>query len=116
MRNFPRVELSNPEILWLQKIHQNFLDGKRVDPRIMKTELWGQIPAKFKPHKIDNRLLLGTTPTLLGIWHIDPNSPYFDIIEKIIITIRNIILNNPQIQTLNSEEIANSTGYTVNEV
>lgn len=94
---FPRLPLDDTQTLWLKKLYEKFRNKQQVDVRALKSELWGKIPRDFDPWKmIDSKLAgAGRTITILGIWHVDPESEYLSIVEGTIETIRTLLLREP---------------------
>jgi hypothetical protein len=114
---FPRVEFSEPERIWMEAIYSKVKNGEQIDTRVIKTELWGKLPRNFDPYKIDRRLVLNVTDiTLLGIWHIDPDSELIRETDQIITCIRDMLLKNPKLKDFSAESVANSTGIPLNKV
>ena len=57
----------------------------------------------------DNRL------TLIGLWHVEPNSPIFSHVSKTIEITRDLILENSSIKRIRANEIAHLAGITERE-
>jgi hypothetical protein len=83
--NFPRIELSPPQRLWLEEAYTRFKRGEEIRPKEMEIAMWGRVPKGFDPKTIDNRLMRGGyEPTLLGIWHVDPEAELLENTNKVI--------------------------------
>lgn len=100
-------KFSEAEILWMKEAHQT----EKFDPKIAKIKLRDKLPKQFNPKNIDSRFLIdGKKLTLLGRWHVDPKSTFFEIVEKVILGIRGIIFDKPGIDKISSELISSKTG------
>ncbi len=100
-------KFSEAEILWMKEVYgtENF------DPKIAKIKLKDKLPKQFNQKSIDNRFLIdGKKLTLFGLWHIEPQSTFFKIVEKVILGIRDIIFDNPGIEQISSEQISARVG------
>ena len=115
--NFPKIEVSEPERIWMNAIYSRLRKFEEIDTRALKTELWNKLGENFDTYKIDRRLVLGTSSiTLLGIWHIDPDSDLIEKTGRIISSIRNMILSNHKLKEFSAEAVATSTNIPFNEV
>lgn len=111
---FKSHKLKPEEILWLVEVYNNF---HNFDPRIAKVKLWDQLPNDFDPKKIDSRFLSdGKNISLLGIWVIDPKSTIIAAIESVILQIKKLILNNPGIEKIKANDIAETTNQNLENV
>jgi nucleoside 2-deoxyribosyltransferase len=106
--DFPRVPLSEADLAWLKVLYHNRKrGGKELSYREIKSELEGQIPDNYDPRKIDTRLCFGMDEiTLLGIWHVDPESELFDKTHKIIAEIREQLLRKSNKIEFTASELA----------
>jgi len=87
--SFKDQKFSETDILWMKEIYET----RDFDPKIAKVKLREKLPKHFNPINIDSRFLIdGKNLTLLGLWHIAPQSNLFEHIEKIIVGIRDIII------------------------
>lgn len=108
---FKDHKLSEAERLWLHEVYESFVAEKEFDPKIAKVKLRDKLPKGFNPNAIDQRLLRnGKDLAFIGIWHIDPESRIFADCEKIILTIKNLIIEKPGIEIITAEEISKKTG------
>jgi len=106
--NFPKIELSDAEQLWLGTICQQFLKGYLVDlDRLKKSwHTQGKWPKNFRPSEIDSRLLQDSNkPTLLGIWHAYPvpNNEWIEKFDQLIRYIKDRISNSTSTEIMVSE-------------
>jgi len=113
---FPTISLSEHEKLWLEEVYARRTQGKDMDLREIKVALRNRLPKRFDPYRIDRRLISGTAITLLGVWHVDPNSKLFEKADIIINNMREQVIKNPKIENVTSESIAQETGLDENEV
>jgi hypothetical protein len=105
--SFKKHNLSKAEILWMKEayITENF------DPKVAKVKLRNKLPKGFNPKNIDSRLLVdGKNLTVLGLWYVDPHAPHFDTIEKVILGIRDLIIEQPGFDQITSDKISDRTG------
>lgn len=110
---FKQIKLSNAEKLWLTEILK--LNFSNVDVKTLKVKLWKRVPEDFDPMSIDSRLICDNHPTLIGLWHVDPQNPIFSQVSKTIETIRDLIQKHPDINRIKAKEIAQLVGITERE-
>lgn len=110
---FKRIRLTKAEKLWLTEILN--AEFSKVDVKSLKVKLWNKLPKDFDPKSIDNRLIRNNHLTLIGLWHVDPQSPIFSHVSKIMETMKDLILKNPNIKQIKSNEIADIVGITEKE-
>lgn len=104
---FKKHKLSEAELLWLKEIYTN----DKFDVKLARVKLYDKLPKSFNPKNIDNRFLIeGKSLTFLGVWYIDPDSDILKNVDKVIIAIKNMILNNPGLETVTAELIAKDIG------
>ena len=93
---FKKIKLSKAEKLWLSEIMKaNF---SPVNVKSMKIRLWDKLPKDFDPKKIDWKLISDNHLTLIGLWHVNPKSPFFFHVSKTIEVTKDLIKKNPEIQ------------------
>lgn len=102
---FPEIEMSEAEKTWLNEVYRRYREGGDRDTRVMKVALEGKLPREFNPYAHDRRLYSGTRPTLLGIWHVDPDSDIFGKTDHVIRAIREAIFEDPKVQEVSSLNI-----------
>lgn len=111
--SYKNHNLSKAEILWMKEVYNT----KNFDPKVAKVKLRNELPKGFNPKNIDSRFLIdGKKLTLLGLWHVDPQSLHFDTIEKVILGIRNLIIEKPGIDQVTSEQISTRIGLSKESV
>lgn len=107
----PRIQISEPEKLWLEKIYEKTKAGDEIDLRTMRVELWEDLPKDFGPSRIHHRLLHGGTRlTLLGLWLLNPNDEMIRDTEKVILAIRKMIIENPKLESVSAKQVAEELG------
>ncbi|HEY0434004.1 MAG TPA: hypothetical protein VGC95_09040, partial [Chitinophagaceae bacterium] len=101
----------------MNAIYSKLKKFEPIETRQLKVELWDQLPKNFDPYKMDRRLVLnGSAITLLGIWHIDPNTELIQKTDRIITCIRDMILKDHNLKRFSAETVAAATSIPVNEV
>lgn len=104
--NFPQFDIDESERLWLQIIYQKFLNGEKFDARVLFTSMWKEFPIEFDPKNIDSLLISHNSEiTLFGISVVDPKSEIFELFEKTIFAIREILQTNSNIKEVKSKDI-----------
>jgi hypothetical protein len=88
------------------------------DPRAAKAKLWRDLPSEFTSDKVDVRLYNHglRRPTLLGLWHVDPENPIFKMTDATIGAVRELIVENPGIVELRVDSIARKATQSEQEV
>jgi hypothetical protein len=106
-QSFKNHELSKADRLWLHEVHKS----EEFDYRVAKVKLINRLPKGFSPKEIDKRLLInGKSLTIIGIWHVDPESVILKQLETVILAIKDLIFKKPGIETVTAKEIAKNTG------
>jgi predicted nucleotide-binding protein len=107
--SFKKHPLTADQRLWLSEVARV---SSTFSPRAARIALQGRVAPGFSPDTIDPRLYANRRLTPVGLWHVDPNSPQFDAIDKTIRAIRERILQQPDIKSVTAGEIAAHTGLT----
>lgn len=110
--SFKEIKLSDSEKLWLKEIYET----EKFDIKKAKVKLWGKLSKDFKPQKIDYRLFRDNHLTLIGIWHVYPDSPVFEQVDKIIISIKELLFSNPGVDKVTAIGISKRTGIRERDV
>lgn len=106
-------KFSEAEILWMKEAYGT----EKFDPKIAKIKLKDKLPKQFNPKSIDNRFLVdGKNLTLFGLWHIEPQAKFFEIVEKVILGIKDIIFDTPGIEQISSQQISAKVGIEKEKV
>jgi len=104
--SFPTMSLSYQEKIWLGAVYKKFLKDEPVYVRDLVSELWDNIDKDFEPQKINPILLSGGTDiTLIGIWHVDPESDIFENFDRVVFSIIEILKNQKNITNIESAQI-----------
>ena len=109
--NYQSLTLSDSERLWLSEIYKGNTSRRKIRAR-----LWKQLEPDFEPNSIDKSLFGGSTLSLIGIWYIDSKSALFGQVDKLIKTIREQIINNPDLESISSEELSKLTAIPQEDV
>lgn len=104
--SFQNVQLTEVEKLWLNEQYQS----QEFDVKKTKVKLHDKIPNYFDARTIDFRLDRHDHLTLIGIWHVDPNSSVFANVEQVILHIRKLILKKPEVETISASVVAEEIG------
>lgn len=99
---FKNLKLQPHELIWLEEVHKHGV----LDVKSTKVKLWDKLPANFNHKSISLSLYRENHLTLLGMWHIDKDNQYFQIVDKTIRLIQALIKENPKIETIYAAEIA----------
>jgi hypothetical protein len=104
--DFPTItSLTEVERQYLNILYRNFLTGKTPSGNYSIKEIWTDFP-EFKPETMSQLLVgSGSELTLWGIWHIDPQSKFFELFDNVVYAIRIILLDNLELKTVSSEQI-----------
>lgn len=112
--NFKKHKLSDVEKLWLNELlNLNFSKGSI---KHIKVKLLGKIPGEFDPSMIDRRLIIHDRLTLVGLWLIDSKNKLFKYSEEIITIIKTLLINNPELEVIDSLSIGSSLNITQRDV
>ena len=88
-----------------------------LDYLLVLAKLVEELPDEFDAYQIDRRLLQQKTGiTLIGVLHIDPNSRWASIAEKVLQHAKQLLIKNAQWSELKSETIAQRTKLSDEEV
>lgn len=99
---FKNIKLQPQELIWLGEVHKHGV----LDVKSTKVKLWGKLPENFDHKSISLSLYRGNHLTLLGMWHIDRENQYFGVVDKTIRTIRDLIKENPKVETIHATDVA----------
>ncbi len=105
---FKSHALSEAEHVWLSEVYNKL---EKFDSRVAKVKLRDKLPEGFDPNEIDQRFLTqGKNLTILGVWYADPESLTLQHIEKVILAIKELIINKPGIEIITAQEVSTKTG------
>jgi len=89
--SFKRIALTPAERLWLSEVHKQGFGT--IDTRAIRIMLRDRLPKGFSPNSLrDKNLIYGEHISLLGIWHVDPQSEYIEAADRIIRCLRDILI------------------------
>ncbi len=108
--SFKQIKLSDAEKLWLTEIMK--ADFSPIDVRCMKIKLFKELPEDFDVKSIDWMLVRDNRLTLLGLWHVNPDSPIFTHVSKTIKATKELIMKDPSIKEVTAKQIAGLVGIT----
>lgn len=111
---FKKHQLSENEKIWLTELLSN--NFNKVEAKSVKVKLWDKISNEFDPSKIDYRLVRENRLTLLGLWYIDPRHRLIEMAAKIIDETRKIIVDNPHLLSVESNNIARRLKLDENDI
>ena len=106
---FPVIELTDFQNIWLTEIYKRFVQKDDLDVRVIRVALLDKLPRDFNPDEIDARLVIGTNLTMIGIWHVGPYNLIFENTDSVILTVRQEIIKNPKLKAVTSKHISNLT-------
>ncbi len=106
---FPKIETNKDQKLWLQKLYESLKERKQPDVRVIKSSLRGQIPNDFDHQQINWKLAPGGWRiSILGVWHVDPQSIYLVLFEKALYEIQKILIAKPTTENIALDTLAKS--------
>lgn len=100
------IPMSEPERIWLQELYRRFMAREPADPWRMRIELRDKLPVDFRPSQVSLKLVQGGCITLLGVFAIDPESEMIRDTERVIVSVRDFLIENPQARTVSAAQIA----------
>lgn len=111
--SFKDHKFSEADLLWLKEVYES----EEFDPRVARVKLRDKLPKGFDPMKIDHRFLVdGKNLTILGVWYADPESAVLKHIESVILTIKDLIIKNPGIETITAKQVSSETNIEESNV
>jgi hypothetical protein len=102
---FPEIKLTEVERTWLTEVYRRYRSKEELDTRVVRVALREKLPRDFNAYARDGRLYYGDQPSLLGIWHADPESDMLDKTDRVIRAIQAAIFRDPKIQEVSSLDI-----------
>ena len=114
---FKKIDLTPQQKIWLKAVVEAFLKGNKVSTADLKIDLRQELGSGFDPTKINSRLLEsdGITPTLLGLWHVDPNHHLIELCDQVIRFIKDEVLPS-KVKSVSAKELANRLRGTEREI
>lgn len=104
--SFKNHVITDAERKWLQEVAAT----PHFDGRIAKVKLFEVLPEDFDHSQIDRRILSGVRLTTLGRWYLNHDDPFLKAIDKVVTTIRRMIMAQPGISQIEAKEIVSGCG------
>jgi len=110
--------LNESERLWLTELYQFTKTGRIFTYRELWAKLAKKLPRDFKPSAVDERFISsdGEKIRILGVVALEGNFGIIDQINKVVNSIRELVLENEAIQNIKVEEIATICGLAAKDV
>jgi hypothetical protein len=104
--------------LWLEVIYESNRQNRRISTRQIRSQLRDQLPRNYDPNGIDRRLIHPSHEeiTPLGIIAITGNEDLLEKGDMVIRIIQDILLDHPDIERVDTSDIANRSGLPENEI
>jgi hypothetical protein len=102
--------MTEAERVWLQELYRRYNAREPIDQLSMRVALRDKLPKGFLSSQVDHRFLHGNSLSLLGVLAIDPQSARIRDTERVILAIRDLIIENPQMGTVSASQIAQKLG------
>jgi len=98
--NFKKLKLTNSQVEWLKELYSAFQKDERVNVNHIKRKIWRKLEKDFKPENISDILVNFNNITPIGIYHIDPQTDIFDKIDKVLSSLKELLM-----EKYNADEI-----------
>lgn len=102
------IKITAAERVWLSELLRKLKSGERVNLWQMQIALMDQLPKTFTPSDVNRLLAHEDGITLLGIQAIGPDATYLADTERLILTIRSLLMSCQGPRTFSAKEIAES--------
>lgn len=111
-------KITEYELLWLAAIYEILKNGKKPNIREIRVALNDHLPHDFHPSSIDSTLLWsdGERITLLGIMAVEGNKSIMEKTDKVILSIKEMILEQPTIEKISLDKVEKRSGISIIEV
>lgn len=111
------IKVSKDDKLWLNAVYQLIQNNKRPTYRNLRGTLYKQLHKDYNPENIDRRLARykGTEITLQGFDYLKPELKIIDKANTVIETVRDLLLENPDKEIINTAEIVKKSGLDERE-
>lgn len=100
------INATEPERVWLQELYRRHTAREPIDHLSMRIALRDKLPMDFRSSQVDTRFLYHDSLSLLGIIALDPHSGRLRDTERVILAIRDLLIENPQTRIITAAEIA----------
>jgi hypothetical protein len=114
---FPKLPLNRSEKVWLSELVDTYLSGAPFDRVRIRVKLNKKLDPNFVSSQMDNRLFIrnDSTPSLWGIWHVDPNHRLLGLVDKVIRQIKKQLSEDSPKFEIDVETLSSSLGNTPGE-
>jgi len=118
MSKLPPLKFSKFDKLWVTEVYRIINENKRPSYRNIRAKLYKQLPQEFDPDEIDIRLARyrGEEITLQGVDLVSPEADVINKSNKIILSIKQLLIENPSKEVVVLSEISSTTKISLNEV
>lgn len=118
LKKVPIYKINKFERLWLESVYEIIKTNKRPSNREITTKLYNQIPPNFHPVNMNRDIISadGERITLLGVVAVEKNYKVLEKVNRIINTIRDILLKDSSVKDIHSKDIAEKANIEDNEV
>ena len=114
--DFVKFKLTPPQKLWLEELYLAYKDDRHTDPSHIKRKLWKKLDADFDPYDIDRSLACGNHISPLGIWHIDPDTDILNRMDRLLQTLRELLIEKYDVNEIKVEDLASKSGLGNDEI
>lgn len=105
-----KVRISEADRIWVQALYDAIGTDQEFDSRRALVQLHDQLPKGFRPDGVDRRFAHSNKPTVLGMAVVDPSSKIIEEVERVILALKNVVVENPQITKVTAAEIGDRLG------
>lgn len=110
--NSTTFKLSKSEKIWIQEIIKAYFKREKIDLITLRVRLSDRLENDFDHTKIDYKLIRNDTlPTLYSIRFIDPTNPIFNLADKVLKQIKELVKKDPSIRRFGSAELSSKLNY-----
>lgn len=101
-----QLTVTESEMVWLKELYRRQIVKEKIDLMTMRIELRDKLPHDFELSNVNRLYATGDRITLIGIMAIDPGNERVRDTERLIMSIRDALCENPQERTITSKNIA----------
>ena len=114
--DFVKFELTHSQKLWLEELYSAYKNDRHADPSHIKRKLWKKLDPDFDPYDIDRSLACGNHISPLGIWHIDPDTDILNRMDRLLQTLRELLIEKYDVNEIKVEDLASKSGLGNDEI
>ena len=104
---FPRVQLSAAEATWLRILAIAFDAGTLEPNRVLFRQYREQLGTGFDPAAVNRAMVTDDRMfTPLGLWHVDPDTPWLTRVDIVFRYIKQLLEHNPRLTELSVDTLA----------